>query len=102
VLRVVEENQENEAFSSNHCCRGKTKIVTYFCVRVGQCMPVRVCLHMCRCGCMSAVYSFARVTLIIQHVTPMCHIFCGLSGCTIFSTVTEHKMCVLIFSTTFV
>ena len=56
----------------------------------------------------------ARVALLIQHAKRMHHIvICGLSGPTIFSAlshkrddlrkkVTEHKMCVLIFSTTFV
>ena len=52
------------------------------------------------------------VALGIQHAMRLCHIvICGLSGSTIFSTlshkrsdlrakVTEHKMCVVIFSTT--
>jgi len=54
------------------------------------------------------------VALGIQHAMRMRHIFtCGLPGSTIFSTlshkrsdfrgkITEHKMCVLIFSTAFV
>jgi hypothetical protein len=59
--------------------------------------------------------AFARVALLIQHATRMRHIVIGgLSGSTILfdiisqtarfaeNKVTEHKMCVLIFATTFI
>jgi hypothetical protein len=64
-----------------HC--GKALRITYFCV---------------------------GVALLIQHATCMCHIICSLSGFTtsfdifkcFLKKVTEHKVCVLIFSATFI
>jgi hypothetical protein len=77
-----------EAFSCNHCRNGKAINITY-----SEC---------------------AFVALVMQYATHMCHIFvCDLPHSTIFlhiislkakkkKKITEHKMCVLIFSTTFV
>jgi len=77
-----------EARSCNHCCNGKT-------------------LSMAESECVF-------VALGIQHAMRLRHIFfCGLPPSTVFfhiisltarfkKRVTEHKMCVLIFSTTFV
>jgi len=74
--------------AGNHCCSGKAIRIT----------------------CSEGV----SVALGTQHVMRMPHIvICGLPGCTkffpnylingkIFGKVIEHKMCVLIFSTTFV
>jgi hypothetical protein len=67
-------------------------------LRVGVCMRVRACSF-----AYPACYSYA----------PYCDVICGPSGSTIFrhyltngtileQKVTEHKTCVLIFSTTFV
>jgi len=79
--------RNNEARSCNYCCSGKAIIVTY-------------------CDC-------EFVALGIEHAMCMRHIvICGLPCCTHFSTlrhkrhdlkkkVTEHEMCVSIFSTTF-
>ena len=78
----------NEALSCNNYCSGKAISITY-----SEC---------------------ESVALVTQHAIRMRHIvICGLSGSTIFYTlshkrhdfqkkVTEHKMCVLIFCTTFV
>ena len=79
-------SRNSAACSRNHCCRGKTIRITY-----SECVIV---------------------VLVIQ-----CYIFIRvLSGCTTFSHIisetarftgggggfTEYKLCVLIFSTTFV
>ena len=74
-----------------------------------MCVHVRVCVCVCA---RARVY----VALLIQHATRMCHIvtsFVAPLAPPYFSTlshkrhdfrekVIEHKMCVLIFSTTFV
>jgi hypothetical protein len=73
------------------------------------CAFVRVCANACAFARASAHLAF-----LIQHVKCMRHtVICGLSGYTTFidtvsqiaqfsGKVTERKMCVLIFSTTFV
>ena len=75
-------------------------------------------ISVCVCVCVSVdarerACACARVALIIQHKTRRHVVICGLSGSTIFLTlshkrhdfrnkVAEHKMCVLIFCTTFI
>jgi hypothetical protein len=79
-------------------------------------------LYLCVCarvwlwgvGARALASSGARVALLIKHAKSMSHIVCGLSAPPYFSTlshkrhnfqekkVTEHKICVLIFSTTFI
>jgi hypothetical protein len=64
------------------------------------------------CMCTSASVCFCVLTLLIQHATCTHHIVCGNSGSTFFNiyhkqhnfwkNVTENKMWVLIFSTTFI
>jgi hypothetical protein len=68
-------------------------------------------------GARARVCACASVALLIQHATRMRHIICGLSGSTTFidiisqtawfsekkkKKVTERKMSILIFSTTFI
>jgi hypothetical protein len=80
----------------NHCCRGKTVSITY-----------SECVFVCVCVC---------VALVIHHAKRMRHIMLSFVACpalqyfsklfincTIFGKkVIEHKMRVLIYSTTFV
>ena len=79
----------------------KSICITYFCV----CVCVCVCLRSRACGC-------AHVGLLIQYATHKCHIVSSLA-LPYFSTlshkrhdfrekVTKYKMCVLIFSDTFI
>jgi hypothetical protein len=78
-----------ESHSCNHCCRGKA-----------------ISIHTVSWDCVS-------VALVIQHAMRMRHILiCGLNGSTVFfhvisrparlsrERIIEHKMYVLIFSTT--
>ena len=86
-----------EARTPDHCCRRKTISVTY-----------------CECVCVR-VRVFACVALI-SNMPSACAVLslCGFSGCTIFFHITylitstifgkkviEHKVCVLIFSTSY-
>ena len=63
-------------------------------------------------GSVASGTSYIIIALLILHAMRMRHIICGLAGSIIFfphylingtilrNKVTEHKMCVLIFSTT--
>jgi hypothetical protein len=102
-----------EARSRNNCCRGKAINITYVC----ECVRVRACVRFLErlgvgVGACVLACAYARVTLLIQHAMRSHIAICGLSGTQhIFSTLshkrhdfrkTGHKMCVLIFSTTFI
>ena len=76
---------------------------------------MRLCNHCCSGNAVSITYSeCVFVALVIQHAMQMCHIvICSLSGFSIFfhmsrkwynfqKEVSEYKMCVFIFSKTFV
>jgi hypothetical protein len=82
-----------ETRSRNHCCRGRAKNITY---------SVCVCLSVC-----------LSVALVIQHaVRILSSVACPnlsffflhylINGTILGEKVTEHKMCVLIFSATFI
>ena len=78
---------------------------------VCACVRVLACVRMRECAC-----ACTRVALLIQHTTRMRHIvssFVAPSGSTtlphylingtiFWKKVIEHKMCILVFSTTFV
>ena len=88
----VQNKLITEAHEHNHYCHGKATSITYS-------------------GCVT-------VTFVIQHTNYTCldyTVICGLYGSTIFLSilingmiffwggrVTEHKMCILLLSTTFV
>ena len=92
----------NEARSRNRCCRGKQKVL-HICVWV--CVYVHGRGRMCTC---------ARIALLIQYAKRRRHTVCGFSGSAIIfprylitdtslrKKFTEHKTCVLIFSTDFI
>jgi hypothetical protein len=102
-----------EARSQNHCCRGKAKTITYFCVHVhkhvGKCMQVGGWEGE---GVGISMGVFAHVPLLIQHAMHMRHIVCSHSGSTVFfdiisetawfsKKVLEHKIS-FFFSITFI
>ena len=85
--------------------------ITYWSVCARAC--VRACDYP---GAWACAFSYVHIALLMQHATRMRHIvtsfvaprsplyFSTLSHkrCNFRKTVTEHKMCVFIFSTTFV
>jgi hypothetical protein len=95
-------NVNTKARSRNHICRGKATSITY-CERERDSVFVWV-------------VAWARVALLMQHATRMRHIVLSLAaslGPPHFSTlphkwhdfqkqVSEHEMCVLTLSTTFI
>jgi hypothetical protein len=102
-----------EARSRNCCCCGKAKSIVYWYVCV--CVCVYACMWVP--GRVDVSMHTVHIALLIQHATRMRHIvtsFVAPRSAPYFSTlshkrcdfrrkkVTEHKMCVLIFSTTFV
>ena len=95
----------------HHCCRRKTVSIAYFaclCVRVRARGEMRACF----CICVSArarACACSRVALLIQHTRYRHIVICGLWLHHIIrkrhdfrKKVTEHKMCILILSTTFI
>jgi hypothetical protein len=88
---VVQRNTETR--SRNHCCRGKAVTITYFCVCVYRCV-------------LASAHGRRRELAPMRHI-----VICGLSGSTTFSStlshkghdfrkqITEHKVCILLFST---
>ena len=100
----------NEARSRNHCCREKAISILHF----SECVCARGCVRACP-GAWSCACARAHVAVLIQRATRMRHVvlsFVATLATQQFATlsyerrdfqknVTEHKMCVLIFSTAF-
>ena len=76
-----------ETLSCNHCCSGKSISITYTEV-VFRAFGIQHAMRMHR---------FTLLSMAIQYFPTLCH-----KGPDFRKNVTEHKMCVLIFSTTFV
>jgi hypothetical protein len=100
--------------SRNNYDSGKAVSITYFCacvrVWVSACMRVHACVYV---GAQAWACACARLALIIQHITRMCHIVCGalwphhifqhyLTKSMVFGKKVLIIKCVLIFSSTFI
>jgi hypothetical protein len=103
---------DNETLLLNHCCRGKAKSITYFCVC--ECVRACVCAWKSVCVCAYALAcASARVSLLMQHVTRMRHVFVSASLASPYFSTLSHKCqnfrkrkllkikCDLVFSTAF-
>ena len=96
----------------NHCCRGKALSITHWsaCVclrvragmwvlgRVGVCMRIRACsLANPVATCISHIVTSFLAPRPTLYFSVLSH-----KRCYFRKKVTEHKMCVLVFSTSFV
>ena len=79
--------RNNEACTRNHCCCGKAKSITYFCVcvyaRARALGWVRACVYV-GVGAQAWACAYTRVALLIQHAPRRHIVICGLSGSTTF------------------
>jgi len=86
------------ARSRNHCCRRKQAIIITYCVCVWCVCVCVVCVCVCGvCVCVWCVCVCGVCVCVcgLKYKTcnahaPYCIVICGLSGCTIFSTL-SHK-----------
>jgi nitrogenase molybdenum-iron protein alpha/beta subunit len=84
----VQHNTEERL--CNNCCHGKTISITY-----SECMSVALVIQHAKHMCHIILSPVACQTL--QYFSTLCHKWQNF-----WKTVIEHKMCVLIFSTTFI
>jgi hypothetical protein len=113
--KSIPTRQAIYARSRNHCCRGKAISITYLWLCMRPWMRACACV---RGGCSGAWASACARTCSLAYPACIAYatcfiILCALFGCTrlfdIISwrrhfrkNVTEHKMCILIFSTAFI
>ena len=84
----------------NHCYSGKTVLHVSVCVCVCGWTSAGMCLRACRLSypAFNAQAPFCLRPLWLHHIFP--HYL--VNGAIFGKKVTEHKMCVLVFSTTFI
>jgi hypothetical protein len=86
--RAMYVQRNTDARSRNHCCRGKAVSVIY-----SESVSVALAIHHARCMRRSILSSTAYLAI---------HYFTSHRRHEFRKKVVEHKMCVLIFSTSFV
>ena len=98
-----------EVRSRIHCCCGKAINITYLCLRAIARGWVRACLCAHVCGCESGsvgayLSSMPRAVAILyaSSLPPPHFLLLSHKRYDFRIKVTEHKMCVLIFSKTFI
>ena len=91
---------------ANHCCRGKAVSITYWYVRA--CLwvlgRVGVCMRISACSLANRAATRMRhiVTSFVAPRSPSYFSVLSHKRCNLWKKGIEHKICVLIFSTTFV
>jgi hypothetical protein len=90
--RYVQRNDERQ--SRNHCRRRKAPSVTQLCARVHACVGALLTQLAMR---MRRIMFSSVASLALPSLSTLSH-----KRCDFRKTVTEHKMCIVIFSTAFI